>query len=82
MAVPVILFIMNLPFSIGGIGLMEFAYSFTLGVFGVQPAVAISTALLMRAKSLLDAGIGGLLYPLVSDGNSLRSQLSKAITKK
>ena len=67
-AVPVIMFIMNLPFSIGGIGLMEFAYSFVLGLFGVPPTVAVSTALLMRAKTLLDAGIGSLLYPLVSGG--------------
>lgn len=77
-AVPVILFIMNLPFSIGGIGLMEFAYSFTLGLFDVHPSVAISTALLMRAKTLFDAGVGSLLYPLVSDG---KLQAPRAITK-
>lgn len=65
---PVILFIMNMPFSIGGIGLMEFAYCFTLGLFGATPALGISTALLMRTKSLIEAGIGGLLYPLVGEG--------------
>ena len=80
-AVPVILFIMNLPFSIGGIGLMEFAYSFTLGLFGVNPTVAISTALLMRAKTILDAGIGSFLYPLVSDGENLRGKSPQAITR-
>ena len=67
-AVPIILFIMNLPISIGGIGLMEFAYSFILGIYGATPTLAISTGLLMRAKSFVYAAVGGLLYALVSDG--------------
>lgn len=61
-AVPVILLIMNLPISIGGIGLMEFSYSFTLSLFGISPSVAISTALLMRLKSIIYAIIGGICY--------------------
>ncbi len=77
-AVPIILLLMNLPISIGGIGLMEFAYSFTLGLFGATPTLAISTALLIRAKSFLYAGLGGLLYSLVSDGVSVtQSSLAK-----
>ena len=57
---------------------MEFAYSFTLGLFGATPTLAISTALLIRAKSFLYAGLGGLLYPLVSDGVSVtQSSLAK-----
>ena len=80
-AVPVIMFIMNLPFSIGGLGLMEFAYSFTLGLFGINPAVAISTALLMRLKTLLTAGMGGLLYPMVSEGTGSPAQFSKSIRR-
>ncbi|WP_424097885.1 lysylphosphatidylglycerol synthase transmembrane domain-containing protein [Moorena producens] len=80
-AVPVIMFIMNLPFSIGGIGLTEFAYTFTLGIFGVNPAVAISTTLLMRLKTFIDAGLGGLLYPLVKGENSTAIELSKEIEK-
>lgn len=78
-AVPVIMFVMNLPFSIGGLGLMEFAYSFTLGLFGISPAVAISTALLMRLKTLMIAGIGSLLYPIVSDGRGSPQQLAQSI---
>ncbi len=77
-AVPVIMFIMNLPFSIGGLGLMEFAYIFTLGLFGINASAAISTALLMRLKTLVTAGMGGLVYPLVSEGASPQ-QLSDAI---
>ena len=80
-AVPIIMFIMNLPFSIGGIGITEFAYSFTLNLFGVSPAVALSTILLMRIKTLLAAGLGGLVYPLVSEGLS-PAQLSKAVESK
>ena len=78
-AVPILMFIMNLPFSIGGIGLMEFAYSFTLSLFGISPAVAISTALLMRLKTFISAGMGGLMYPLVSQDVSSPQQLAEDI---
>jgi hypothetical protein len=61
-AVPVILFIMNIPFSIGGLGLMEFAYVFTLPLFGASVSLALSTALLIRAKGIIDAFFGGFLY--------------------
>jgi len=80
-AVPVIMFIMNIPFSIGGIGLTEFAYTFTLGIFGVNPAIAISTTLLMRLKTFINAGIGGLLYSLVRGENSTPKELSKEIQR-
>lgn len=76
-AVPVIMFIMNIPFSIGGIGIMEFGYSFTLGLFGVNPTVAVSIALLMRIKTLIAAGMGSLIYPLVSEGMASPKQLTK-----
>jgi len=69
-AVPLIMFIMNLPISIGGIGLMEFAFIFIFDISGYSSALALSTALLMRFKSFFDAGIGGLLYPVIS-GKSL-----------
>ncbi len=80
-AVPVIMFIMNLPISIGGIGLMESAYSFTLGLFGINPAVAISTALFMRIKTLITAGMGSLAYPLVSDGMGSPQQLAQSMKR-
>lgn len=76
-AVPIMMFIMNLPFSIGGIGLTEFAYSFTLGLFGINPSVAISVTLLMRLKTLLAAGLGGLVYPLVSEGMASPQQMAR-----
>ena len=65
-AVPLIMFIMNLPISIGGIGLMEFAFVFIFEIAGYGSALALSTALLIRIKIFFDAGLGGLLYPLLS----------------
>lgn len=65
-AVPLIMFIMNLPISIGGIGLMEFAFVFIFDISGYSSALALSTALLMRVKIFFDAGLGGIIYPLVS----------------
>lgn len=61
-AVPLIMFIMNLPISIGGLGLMEFAFIFIFSLFGYSSELALSTALLMRLKSFVDGGIGGIFY--------------------
>jgi len=58
-AVPLIMFIMNLPISIGGIGLMEFAFIFIFDISGYSSALALSTALLMRFKSFLTLGLEG-----------------------
>jgi uncharacterized protein (TIRG00374 family) len=76
-AVPVILFIMNIPFSIGGIGLMEFGYVFTLSLFGISPSLAISTALLIRAKGILDAVLGGFFYISLNRDKSLVAEIKK-----
>ena len=62
LAVPLIMFIMNLPVSIGGLGLMEFAFVFIFELFGYGGGLALSTAVMMRLKSFADAGLGGLLY--------------------
>lgn len=78
-AVPLIMFIMNLPISIGGIGLMEFSFVFIFGVFGYGSALALSTALLMRLKSFVDAAIGGLLYPLLCRGRSTLTEGAEAV---
>jgi len=74
-AVPVILFIMNIPFSIGGIGLMEFAYVFTLPLFGASSSLALSTVLLIRAKSILDSIFGGILYLSINKDKKMFSEL-------
>ena len=64
LAVPAIMLIMNLPISIGGLGLMEAAYTVVFDLFGYAAALALLTALLMRLKTLVDGGIGGILYLL------------------
>jgi uncharacterized protein (TIRG00374 family) len=62
LAVPAIMLAMNLPVSIGGIGLMEAAFTFFFPLFGYSAALAVSTALLMRFKNILYGLAGGLLH--------------------
>jgi uncharacterized protein (TIRG00374 family) len=78
-AVPIIMFIMNIPFSIGGIGLTEFAYSFTFGLFGINPYVSLSTIVLMRLRTFLAAGVGSFIYLFLNDGMSSPQELAKEI---
>ena len=59
-AVPVIMLIMNLPVSIGGLGLMEASYTIAFELLGYSAELGLITALLMRAKAVLDGLIGGL----------------------
>lgn len=64
-ATPIIMLIMNIPISIGNLGLMEFAYISIFQLLGYSPALALSVALLMRVKSLFDAAIGGVMHPFL-----------------
>lgn len=64
-ATPFIMFIMNIPLSLGNVGLMEFAYTVVLGLFGIPPSVALSAAVLHRLKSFIAAGWGGAVYNLM-----------------
>lgn len=41
---------------------MEFAYTFTFEIIGYSSALGLSTALLMRTKTFIDGGIGGLIH--------------------
>lgn len=63
-ATPIIMLIMNIPLSIGNIGLMEFAYSSVFVLMGYPPALGLSVAILMRLKSLIDGLMGASLAPL------------------
>jgi uncharacterized membrane protein YbhN (UPF0104 family) len=45
----------------GGLGALEASQVLALGALGYAPATAISLTLLMRARDLLNAGIGLLL---------------------
>jgi uncharacterized protein (TIRG00374 family) len=59
---PIIMVIMMLPISIGGIGLAEWAYFFTFDRIGFGGAVGLSVALLMRIKALAVGLLGGVYY--------------------
>lgn len=63
-ATPIIMLVMNIPLSLGNIGLMEFAYTSVFALMGYEPALGLSVAILMRLKSLFDGAMGGLLHPL------------------
>ncbi|MBI4396693.1 MAG: flippase-like domain-containing protein [Elusimicrobia bacterium] len=62
--VPMVMLLMMLPISLGGIGLMEWAYVFALSSLGDPGAVGLSVGLLMRAKGLLIGLIGAGMYVL------------------
>jgi len=53
-----IAFLMPLP---GGLGVLEASQVFTLGAFGQSASAAIGLTLLMRARDILNGGIGLLL---------------------
>ena len=53
-----IAFLMPLP---GGLGALEASQVFVLGAFGQSASAAISLTLLMRARDILNGGIGLLL---------------------
>jgi uncharacterized protein (TIRG00374 family) len=63
-ATPIIMLIMNLPISIGNIGLMEVAYVSVLELLGYGAELGLAIMLLMRFKSLFDAALGGVLHPV------------------
>lgn len=60
-ATPIIMLVMNLPVSIGNVGLMEVGYQSVFVLFGYSPALGVAVALLMRLKSLVDGAMGGVL---------------------
>ncbi len=62
LAVPAIMLIMNLPLSIGGLGVMEAAYTTIFVLFGYSPELALATALLMRFKTIVNAIVGGIVH--------------------
>lgn len=60
-AVPIIMLVMNLPVSIGGLGLMEASYTVGFEWLGYSAELGLTTALLMRAKTLIDGLVGAIL---------------------
>ncbi|MEM1261943.1 MAG: lysylphosphatidylglycerol synthase transmembrane domain-containing protein [Pseudomonadota bacterium] len=66
-AVPLIMFIMNIPVSLGSLGIMEFGYTVVLMQFGVNADAAFATALLMRMKLLLAGAFGAVVYAALGE---------------
>jgi uncharacterized protein (TIRG00374 family) len=60
--VPVIMFISSLPISVGGLGLLEWAFFFTFGASGAGSSPGLLVGLLIRANSLLFSLWGGIVY--------------------
>lgn len=64
LGVPLIMVLMNLPISVGGIGLAEFGFTVVFGAMGVAPETALAGVLLLRLHTFYMAGIGWVLYLL------------------
>lgn len=62
LGVPLIMVIMNLPISIGGIGLAEFGFIVVFGALGVAVETALAGVLLLRVHTFFLAGLGGVAY--------------------
>ncbi|HMO18273.1 MAG TPA: lysylphosphatidylglycerol synthase transmembrane domain-containing protein [Oligoflexia bacterium] len=68
--VPLVLIVSMIPLSPGGIGIQEGAFVFLLVKIGASPSQALSVALLLRVKTLLLAGLGGVfLFSAVKNVN-------------
>lgn len=63
-ATPIIMLIMNLPISLGNIGLMEVGYVSVLALLGYGAELGLAIMVLMRLKSVFDAALGGILHPI------------------
>ncbi len=61
-AVPMVLLVSSVPVSLAALGILEGAYVFFLSRIGVPAPAAMAVALLLRAKTLLLALLGGLLF--------------------
>jgi uncharacterized protein (TIRG00374 family) len=61
--VPVILVVAMIPLTVNGLGLQEWGYVTLFSWIGLPGSVGLSAIILIRAKSLFIAAIGGTLYP-------------------
>ena len=78
-AVPIMMFVMNIPLSVGNVGVLEFAYTIVLGAFGVSPQAALSAVLLMRIKTVLAAAVGGVAHAVSREGSASAQAVRAAL---
>lgn len=64
--VPIILIVSAIPISLNGIGLWEGSFVYFFSVVGITPSAALSIALVLRAKNLFIALIGGVVFGLLN----------------
>ncbi len=62
LVLPLILIIGGLPLTPNGLGLQEGAFTFFLKSIGATSSLGLAVGLLLRAKVVLLAGLGGILY--------------------
>ncbi|HEX6048059.1 MAG TPA: lysylphosphatidylglycerol synthase transmembrane domain-containing protein [Gemmatimonadaceae bacterium] len=82
LAVPIVMLVMNIPLSVGNVGVLEFAYTVVLGAFGVSPTAALSTVMLMRIKMILAAAGGGVAHALISEATPADGVVPEPIPEK
>lgn len=63
--VPIIMLVSMLPLTFNGIGVQEWAYVLLFGWIGLPGSIGLSAILLIRAKTIVSALIGGILYPQI-----------------
>lgn len=78
LGVPLIMVLMNLPISVGGIGLAEFGFTVVFGAMGVAPETALAAVLLLRLHTFYMAGIGWILYLLQRNEPEVEAVLAEA----
>ncbi len=59
---PLIILVSLIPITVNGVGLWEGSFIVFFALLGIPAPVAISAALLLRAKNLLVSALGGLVY--------------------
>lgn len=60
--VPIILLVAMMPLTFNGYGIQEWAYVLLFTWIGLPASVGLSTIVLIRAKNILSAVMGGLVY--------------------
>jgi len=59
---PLVLMLGLIPISINGLGILEAGYTWLLMSLGMTLSEALAVALVLRFRSLLTAGLGGMLF--------------------
>lgn len=63
--VPIIMVVAMMPLTFNGYGIQEWAYVLLYPRIGLPATVGLSAIVLIRAKNLIAAVIGGLVYPSI-----------------